>query len=136
MLALNSEHPSCVHNRMTLALQLGKDRRLATRHGFPSQNANLAVELDHKITPVSNEIERWKRQPRHSISSQVPLPFYLVNQPRGVPKGSNPSELSFTYSRLAMRQSEIAPHPSGTILSLLVNTLSRALAPQKGQQRW
>lgn len=134
MLALNSEHPSCVHNRMTLAFHLGKDRRLATRHGFPSQNANLAVELDHKSTPVSSEIERWKRQPRHSISSQVTHPFHLVNQPCGVQIGSNPSQLSFTHSRLAMRQSEAAPHPPGTILSLFVNTVGRVLTPKRVNQ--
>eukprot|EP00210_Caulerpa_lentillifera_P006506 g6214.t1 len=82
MLALNSENPSCVQNRANLPLHLTRDRRLATRHGFPTFNAHLAVENEHKVTPLSQETERWKRQPRHSISSQgrIPISYSLPAQ--------------------------------------------------------
>ena len=73
LVMLNAEIPvfqeTCTRNE--------KERRLATRHGFPVSNRMTLYHDAHVRKPPSRqESEKWTIQMRHSISSQVcaPLP--------------------------------------------------------------
>ena len=53
-----------------------KERRLATRHGFPVSNRmTLYHEAHIRKPPSRQESEKWTIQMRHSISSQVRTPL-------------------------------------------------------------